>query len=280
MIIIKTKNLFESWNKLCDLLVHWPNLVPKKEGGFNFRGDFYLHAYDLFFEINSRDCSGIYLEEMGYSSKDSKIKHLLSRYLDPVSTNKWIDYIVERMKITPDVYGELPFRTKEHWTKREMAGGCISDLMFRGAPEPTLVVITRAMEMPTKGLGDVMFVSALSGLICERLAIPDIKIKWYMASAWTRSRTANYYAIYKWPEKVVWANKDFQEHFDRGWNKYYLSDYQFSYNANIRAKQLFLNKKSGKLKKEIGVERFRVVLDEYLKGGEITSGKEDSDEDE
>lgn len=264
MIQTKLKNLAEVWHVLCDELRDYPYLVPKDGGGFNFRGDYYIHIYDLFFEVESSKCPGLFLEDVGYSSKDSKIKHLISRYLDIEATNKWLNYIVERMTTTPDVYGELPFRTKEHYTKREMAGGCISDFMFRGAPEPTLLVMTRAMEMPTKGMGDIMFVSAMCKAIIQRLKIPDIKIKWYMASAWTRSRTANYYAIYKWPQPVIWGNKDFQEHFDKGWHKFYLSDYEFSYNANKRAKDLFLRKQAGKLVRSVGAKRFHKVLEDCL----------------
>lgn len=262
---IRVDNLAEVWHTLCDRLRDHPDLVPKAGGGFNFRGDYYLHLYDIFFRAKSQACPGLYLEDMGYSTKGSKITHLISRYLEPDATNKWLDYIVERMNSTPDVYGEIPFRTREHYTKREMAGGCISDFMFRGAPIPTLVVVTRAMEMPTKGMGDVIFVSAMSQMICNRLGIKRIRIHWYFASAWTRSRTANYYAIYKYPEPVVWANEDFQEHFEKGWNKYYLSDYEFSYNANIRAKDLFLKKKAGKLTRKIDSEFFYQRLEEYLK---------------
>jgi hypothetical protein len=246
------------------MLVDYPDLVPKSGGGFNFRGDYYIHIYDVFLEIKSHECPELCLEDMGYSSTDSKIKHLLSRYLNSNKTVKWLEYIRERMEVTPDVYGELPFRTQEHYTKREMAGGCISDLMFRGAPEPTLVVVTRAMELPTKGLGDVMFVSAICRAILARTGCESIRIKWYLASVWTRSRTANYYAIYKWPEEVHWENKDFQEHFERGWNKYYLSGYEFSYNDNKRAKQYFLKKKSGKLQRKIDEHRFYQILEEYL----------------
>lgn len=262
---IKVDNLADVWNGLCNRLRDHPHLVPKDGGGFNFRGDYYIHIYDLFIETKTHRCSDLYLEDMGYSSKGSKITHLISRYLEPAPTNKWLDYIVERMNTTPDVYGELPFRTREHYTKREMAGGCISDLMFRGAPKPTLIVVTRAMEMPTKGLGDMFFISAMGQAICNRLNILNVQIKWYMASAWTRSRTANYYAIYKYPKPVIWANKDFQEHFDRGWKKFYLSDYEFSYNANVRAKQLFLKKKAGKLTHNLDDSVFYRRLEEYLK---------------
>jgi hypothetical protein len=264
MLHTKVNNLAGLWKTLCEELRDYPYLVPKAGGGYNFRGDYYIHIYDLFWEVESCFVPGLCLEDVGYSSTNSKINHLISRYLDHDATVKWLNYIVERMKVTPDVYGELPFRTKEHWTKREMAGGCISDLMFRGAPEPTLVVVTRAMEMPTKGMGDMMFVSAMAKVICRMLAIPDMKIKWYMASAWTRSRTANYYAIYKWPQPVVWSNKDFQEHFKKGWEKYYLSDYEFSYNANKRAKKLFLDKKAGTLQRKINSNRFLSVLEDFL----------------
>lgn len=277
MLHTKVENLAQLWLTLCEELRNHPTLVPKAGGGFNFRGDYYIHIYDLFWEINTSYVPGLVLEDVGYSSTDSKINHLISRYLDHDQFVKWLDYIVERMTATPDVYGELPFRTKEHWTKREMAGGCISDMMFRGAPQPTLVVVTRAMEMPTKGLGDMMFVSAVCKAIQARLFMPEIKIKWYMASAWTRSRTANYYAIYRWPKPVVWENKDFQAHFIRGWEKYYLSDYEFSYNANKRAKALFLAKKAGTLQRKIGANRFHIVLEEWIKNGKSIESTTEED---
>jgi len=119
--------------------------------------------------------------------------------------------------------------------------------------------------MPTKGAADVLLISAICQLLCDRLEIRRIPIHWFITSAWTRTRTANYYIIYKYPEPVIWANPAFQAYSKRGWEKYYLTDYEFFYNANKRAKQLFLAKKAGKLTSVLDENFFYERLEEYLK---------------
>lgn len=265
MNIIPAKNLKDLWDQLCEILRLHPDLVPKKGGGFNFRGDYYIHLYDLFFEVESHRCPSLYLEELGYAASGSKITNLLGKYLDIDWTNKWLEFITTCMEGSPDVAGDILLNTKPQG-KRAMPGGCITSLVYRGAPKPMLTVISRAIEMPTKGAADMLLVSAICELLCDLLDLYDMKVQWYFSSAWTRTRTSFYYVIYKWPEKVKFANPLFQSYLDKGWNKYYLSDYEFSYSANKRAKQLFLNKKDGKITKTCGTSKVYETLQKYLGG--------------
>jgi hypothetical protein len=230
-------------------------------GKYNFRGDIYLHIYDLFFEIESRRCPGLYLDELGYAANGAKVGVLLRKYLDIEWTHIWLDFITTMVAAHPDVAGDIILNTKR---PKAGQGGCINSFIFRNAPYPVVTVITRAMEIPTKGMADTLLVSALTRLLCERLKLKDIKVQWYFSSAWTRTRTAYYYVIYKWPEVVHFASLDFQEYLDKGWKKYYLTDYEFSYSANIRAKQLFLNKKAGKVTRECGIDKFYTIMEKYL----------------
>lgn len=267
MVRIKVDNLAEAWHELCASVRDHPYVVPNDKGKFNFRGDYYIHLYDFFVETKRHDCPNLYLEDMGYTSHGSKATHLTGRYLDVETANRWIDYIVECVAATPYVRGEIPIRTKEHYTKRPMAGGCITDMFYRQAPKPTLIIISRSMEVPTKAMGDIFFISSIARLICERVGLQNLRIKWYLASVWTRTRTANYYLIYNWPKKVKWASPHFQEHVDKGFQKYYLSDeHEFTYHANIRAKTLFIKKRSGTLKRVTDVEAFYKKVKEYLDG--------------
>jgi hypothetical protein len=264
--VYQATNLKDLWDQLGVILKDHPTLVPKKGGGFNFRGDYYIHLYDLFFEVESSLCPRLYLEDLGYASSGAKTTNLLGKYLDIEWTNKWIDFIVECMEGSPDVAGDILLNTKPQG-KRAMPGGCITSLIYRGAPKPMLTVISRAVEMPTKGAADMLLISAICELLCDRLDLADMKVQWYFSSAWTRTRTSFYYVIYKWPEKVVFANPLFQAYIDKGWQKYYLTDFEFSYSANQRAKKLFLNKQAGTLTKICGAHKVYETLEKYLKGG-------------
>ena len=263
MKTIKVDNLFELWEHLCGRLRDHPDLVPKAGGGFNFRGDFYIHLYDLMFKIKSSHVPGLYLDHLGYSPKGSKIRHLIGKYLDIDITNQWLDFIESVMKNSPDVAGDILLNTKPQG-RRMMPGGCINSFIYRGAPRPSLMVISRSIEMPTKGAADMLLVSAICQLLCDRVDVKDISIRWFFSSAWTRTRTSFYYKIYKWPKKVKFANELFQQYLEKGWEKYYLTDYEFSYNANVRAKDLFLRKKAGELTSVLDKDFFYNKLKEYL----------------
>ena len=265
MKMFVASNLKEVWDQLMETLRLHPYLVPKKGGGFNFRGDFYIHLYDLWFNSKSSRCPKLFLEELGYSSNGAKVRNLLKKYIDPVMMNKWLNFITTCMEGSPDVAGDILLNTRKG--HKEMPGGCMTSFLYRGAPEPMLTVISRAVEMPTKGAADILLVSAICSLLCDRLDLVDMKVQWYFSSAWTRTRTSFYYLIYKWPEKVEFANPMFQAYLDKGWNKYYLTDYEFSYMDNKRAKALFLNKKAGKLNPVVGVARVQEALEKYLKEG-------------
>lgn len=262
MQIIGARNLKDLWNQLWKMIQYHPTPVMNANGSYNFRGDIYLHLYDIFFQVRSSTCPNLYLEDIGYSPNGAKVRVLLGKYLNIEWTNQWLDFITEMVAAHPDVAGDIIMNTKKQKTGQ---GGCINSFIFRNAPEPVITIITRAIEMPTKGMADVLLVSAVSKLLCQRLELEDIKIQWYFSSAWTRTRTAYYYVIYRWPRKVHFASKDFQKYLDKGWDKYYLSDYEFTYSANIRAKQLFLRKQAGDLTHNVGEDFFYRKLKEYLR---------------
>lgn len=264
MKTIKVDNLFDLWEHLCERLRDHPYLVPKAGGGFNFRADYYIHLYDLYFEVKYSSVPGLYLDHLGYSPKGAKVKNLMSKYLDISITNQWLDFITDVMQNSPDVAGDILLNTRPQG-KRMMPGGCINSFLYRGAPRPALMVISRSVEMPTKGAADMLLVSSICQLLCERLNVKNIPIRWFFSSAWTRTRTSFYYKIYKWPKKVKFANELFQQYLEKGWEKYYLTDYEFTYNANIRAKTLFLKKKAGELTSELDEKFFYEKLKEYLK---------------
>jgi len=262
--ILRIDNLTEAFDLLCERLRTHPHLVKRAGGGFNFRGDYYIHLYDLFLKSRSCRAPGLFLEDLGYSVKGSKITSLLSKYIDIETTEKWLDFIKDGTGETPDVPGDAILNTKTQ-IKRLMPGACITAFLYRGVPRPSLTVISRSVEMPTKGGADVLLISAVAQLLCNRIGLEDIPIRWFITSIFTRTRTASYYTIYKWPKKVVWTNKDFQAYVDRSWRKYYLTDYEFSYSANKRAKQFFLNKKAGKLTHLMDDKLFYKKLEGYLK---------------
>lgn len=262
MLSIKTRNLTTLWTDLMEVLRENPNLVPNGKG-FNFRGDFYIHIYDVMFRVKHSTAPGLFLEDVGYSSRGSKIISLIGHYLESDQVNKWITYIKENTDKNPHVAGDILLRTKQQ-VKKEIPGGCITSLVYRAAPEPHLTVLSRSIEMPTKGMADMLLVSSICRLLEDRLGVKDISIRWYFLSAWTRTRTAFYYVINQWPNEVKFENSLFQAYLDKRWKKYYLSDYEFSFQANIRAKLFYTNKRDGLLTHELDEDAFYVRLKEYL----------------
>lgn len=262
MKLVRADNLTELWHKICDILVNSNDLVPGKNGkGYNHRGEFYIHPYDFCFEVKSSRAPDLYLEELGYASSGAKITVLLHKYLDPEQVKIWRDFVVKVVTERPEVFGEIYLATK---VQHKEKGGCIIGFMYRGVPDPTLIVVSRSIEMPAKGAADVLLISALARLISEALSLPDIKVMWITTSIVLPSRRAFIYRVYKYPEKVIFRNKEFQAYLDEGWKKYYLTDYEFSYAANAKTKDLLLRKKAGKLKKTLDVNVFYQRLVEYL----------------
>jgi hypothetical protein len=100
--------------------------------------------------------------------------------------------------------------------------------------------------------------------MCQTLGLPDIKVHWFTTSIVLPSRRAFIYWVYRWPEKVVFKNEQFQQYLEDGWRKYYLTDYQFTYSANQKTKELFLKKKAGKLKHTLDADAFFARLEEYI----------------
>ena len=261
MILVEARNLKELWDKLNELLRIEKDLVPNKKGtGYNHRGEYYIHLYDLYFQIESDRAADLYLEELGYASSGAKITHLLHKYLDPDLVRKWISFIKKAITERPEVFGEIYLATK---VQTKAKGGCIVGFLYRGVP-PTLIVYSRSIEMPAKGAADVLLVSALSRLIRKTLKLDRLTIKWFTTSLVLPSRRAFIYRVYKWPEEVKFKNPEFQKYLDDGWNKYYITDYQFSYSANKRTKALFLKKKDGTLTRTMGAHQFYLALKEYI----------------
>lgn len=259
---LKADNLTDLWHQFCDTLVNEEKLVPGKNGkGYNHRGEFYIHPYDFFCVTKSSAAPDLYLEELGYSPNGAKITHLMKKYLDPDQVRTWRDFIKKVVTERPEVFGEIYLATK---VQHKEKGGCITGFMFRGVPVPTLIVVSRSIEMPAKGAADVLLISALARMICDTLELPDVRIHWFATSIVMPSRRAFIYWVYKFPAKVKFKNLEYQHYLEEGWKKYYLTDYQFSYAANQKTKDLLLRKKAGKLTHTLGAEVFYQRLQEYV----------------
>jgi len=262
MRLVKAPNMTALFHRLCDVLVNSEDLVPGKDGkGYNHRGEFYIHPYDFFCVVQSAKAPDLYLEDFGYASNGAKITHLMKKYLDPEAVRTWRDFTKKVVTERPEVFGEIYLATK---VQHKEKGGCVTGFMYRGVPDPTLIVLSRSMEMPAKAAADVLMIASLARLMCKTLGLPDIKVHWFTTSIVLPSRRAFIYRVYKWPEEVVFKNEQFQKYLDDGWAKYYLTDYEFSYAANQKTKELFLKKKAGTLKHTLDADAFFDRLEDYI----------------
>jgi hypothetical protein len=255
----------ELFQKLCKAMENENDITLKNGKPDKHRGEYYIHPYDYWMESSSIEAPGLFLEDVGYSGKGSKIRHLMGKYLDPVKVNEWLEFIEKVCTERPEVRGEIYLPTK---VQTKTKGGCLVGFMYRHTglkgTQPTMVVISRSIEMPAKAMADILLISALSRLICERLGLDGMRVLWYTSSIVMPSRRAYIYLIYKWPEKVKFAHPLYQKYIEDGWKKYYLSDFEFSYSTNIRTKEFFLRKKAGKLEHNLGTEAFLQKLKEYI----------------
>ncbi len=266
MKYFKAKNLTELWKQLCKDVENETDITLKDGKPDKHRGEYYIHPYDYWMDSASGKAPGLFLEDIGYSAKGAKIRHLMGKYLDASLVNDWINFIAKVCTERPEVRGEVYLQCK---VSAKAKGGCLAGFMYRHTgpigPDPTLIVISRSVEMPAKAMADVLLISSLSQLICETLGIDDLRIQWYTSSVVMPSRRAYLYVIYKWPKKVRFGNKLYQEYIKAGWKKYYLSDFKFSYSTNIRTKDFFIRKREGKLTHNLGEDKFYEALREYLK---------------
>lgn len=261
MKLIQTKNLTDVWMRINELLRNHPTLTPNKRG-FNFRGDYYLNLEDIYFEAESHIAPGLFLEDLGYTS--GKINNLLRRYLDPQQVREWLNTLEyfssgTRSYIRGNVM--LPTIINNH----KPQGGCISGFVIRTPiHSASMTILSRSAEAPTKSMGDILLSAALSQLVCDRLGLKSLPIRWYFVGIYTRTRTAFYDVIYNWPKKRPFINHDFQEYLDRGWEKFYLSDYEFSYSASKRAKACLRAKQAGTLPHTLDSDYVYRRLLEYI----------------
>ena len=265
MHYLHSKNLADLWHQLCKVMEDEPEVTMGDDGKPHSKsgGGYFLHPYDYWMESDSSEVPKLALEEIGYMKQ--KARHLLGRYLEPEQVRSWVKFIEQVCKDSPAVKGEIYLQTK---VQPKAKGGCLAGFMYRhrgmDGPEPTLIVISRSIEMPGKAMADVMLISALCRLISETLGVPDLKIQWYTPSIVMPSKRAYLYIIYKWPKKVKFACKLFDDYLKKGWNKYYLTDFQFSFATNVRTKKFFIRKQEGKVTHEVTADKFYQVLKEYI----------------
>lgn len=267
MKLIKAANMTELFHLLCKDLENENDITLNTDGKPDkHRGEYYIHPYDYWMTSKSSEAPGLYLEDIGYSSNGGKIRHLLGKYLVPEQVAEWVQFIQKVCIERPEVRGEVYLQTK---LQTKTKGGCLAGFMYRHSglkgPRPTMIVISRSIEMPAKMMADILLVSALCRLVCEALSIKDMRIQWYTSSVVMPSRRAYLYLIYRWPEKVKFVHKLYQKYLEDGWEKYYLSDFEFSYSTNIRTKEFFLRKKAGTLEHNLDADAFLRKLKEYIR---------------
>lgn len=260
------KNMTGIWKELCKSMENETNITLGMDGQpTKHRGEYYIHPYDYFMFADSVEAPGLYLEDVGYSTSGAKMRGLLSKYLDEDQVKNWLKFIKKVFNERPEVRGEIYLQTK---LQTKVKGGCLVGFMYRHSGdhgvEPTLIVISRSIEMPAKAMADILLISALGKLLCRVLNIKDLRVQWYTTSVVMPGRRAYLYVIYKWPKKVRFANKLYQDYINKGWAKYYLSDFEFSYSTNIRTKKFFERKRAGELKRVSDFQAFYRKLLEYI----------------
>jgi len=200
----------------------------------------------------------LYLEDLGYSSKGSKTKHLLSHYLDKERTIEWLN------EISKWEHRDTPYFLPTKEPAERYPGNCLIGFDFRLTPKPSLLVISRAVEMPAKGGADLIFFSGLSKIICDLLSLDNLELTWYIDMAWVTSRTARFFLIQQHPKTVVYKNSVFEKGLKAGWDKFFLGDQKFSYSAGKFMQKYWKQKRDGLVRRTLSTNHFSKEILNYI----------------
>lgn len=259
MINIEAKNLADGWLRVNKTLVSLPNTV--KPDWNTTKREYYLHLYNVVMTCQSSRAPGLYLEAIGYAYGGGKIKHLISHYLDLDSMRTWL------AEITRWQHRDTPYFMAAKESGKEFPGSCLIGFSFRLTPEPHLLMLSRAVEMPHKGAADALLCSAIAQCLEDRLKLSvPLQCTWIMDTAWVTSRTARLFLIYQYPHLVRYHNNLFQKGMQEGWEKYFLKGEKLTYSSGRKMQEFFSEKQAMHIPTKLGDEFFHQRLEEELNG--------------
>lgn len=258
-IVIRAINVEDLWHMINMRMTQKADVVHNM-----FRGDHYLNLFDITMVASSHRCPNITLERLAYTPK--KALHLLRSYLDAQELESWLTKIKETTEQYGQVDSDIMIQTKRE--SRHGNGPCLLGFSYRSRGGPSLTVFSRSAELPQLFGADCLLAAALGELVNEKLGVDDdIEITWFLASARIKSRMANLYRIYRYPGEVIYAHQGFQEHIDKGWEKFLVNKHPVTFTKLVRLQELYDNTLNDDFPSHTGVEGFKEQIQYYLEKG-------------
>lgn len=258
-----------------DLNIMWHRInmmMANGEGNMHhnmFRGDHYLNLFDITMVSSSHRCPVMTLEQLAYTPK--KANHLLRSYLDPNELHKWLKKIKDTTVNYGQVDSDIILQTKRE--SKHGNGPCLMGFSYRSRGGPNLTIFSRSAELPQLFGADCLLASALGHMINETLGVDeDIRVVWFIASARIKSRMANLYRIYRYPEPVTYFHAGFQDHIDKGWDKFLVGKHPVTFIKLVRLQELYDHKIKGTFPNKTGQKEFTDFVRNHIESNVIGDG--------
>ena len=253
-MIIRANNFFEVWVKLNEAFVQCDD--SNKLIWNSRRQEYYLEIPQMLIRIKSPTVPSLYLEDLFYSSRGSKISHLLNKYLDLPRTHWWLDQIDRWDRVDSPLF--LPTKNDHLYNKN-----CIIGFSFKTSPKPRLTVLYRALEMPAKGGADFFLISAIAQEVMKRIK-ERTTVVIFSDVCWVTSRTARIYLMYKYPEKIIYSHHTFNKVVQEGWEVYFMGSKTFLSTSGKRLQKAcrsLMENQPKRIDQEVFYQKFKLFLE-------------------